>query len=70
MTLQVTREQRQRLRTHADCRFVDAVEFCRLLVSNRPLERSDDARARLRGLRDRSTGRRFLIEEESLTAHV
>ena len=64
-----TKELRAVLRKRPDCRFVEPAEFCRLLVSNRSLVRSDDSRAELRGLLDPATGEWFLTEEEKLFVH-
>ncbi len=47
-------------------RFVEPEEFRSLLISNRKLERFDDATADLRGLLDASTGECFVIEEAKL----
>ncbi len=49
-----------------ECEFVDRNEYCRLLVSRQQFVRVDYAAANVRGLMDRATGRRFLIEEERL----
>jgi hypothetical protein len=57
------RRELQRLR---DCRFVDPAEYRRLLLSRRRLERADEPRAALRGLRDVRSGRRYLVEDELL----
>jgi hypothetical protein len=57
---------RKRFRSELACKFVEASDFCRLLVSSLDLERSDENTARLAGLRDMSTGIRYLIELEKL----
>jgi hypothetical protein len=51
-----------------DTRFVDSEEFLNLLVSWRKLERWDDSAGKVRGLVDRQSGMRFLIEQEKLVA--
>ena len=66
MSDETVEHERCRLRSLPSHQFVDREEFCRLLVSRRGLERLDDPRARARGLLDRSTGVRFLIESERL----
>lgn len=63
-----TEAARRLLREQEGCRFVAADEFRALLLSRRRLERSDHPAARVRGLHDRTTGRHFLIAEESLSA--
>ncbi len=57
---------RNKLERRPECSFVDRGEFCRLLVSRHQLIRSDEAAANVRGLMERVTGTRFLIEEEKL----
>lgn len=58
--------QRSRLRTSANCRFVEADEFLSLAISVKSFLRADDETARLRGLIDPLTGEQILIEEEKL----
>ena len=61
--------QRRALLMKSDvCKFVDAENYTRLVVSNRSLERADDDAARLCGLRDLNTGELFYIESERLFA--
>ena len=59
-------KRRHTLKRKTGCRFVSPAEFCRLLVSNRHLIRSNDASAEMRGLLDPATGEWFLTEEEKL----
>jgi hypothetical protein len=61
----VSRRRRELQRLH-HCRFIDPAEYRRLLLSRRRLERSDEPRAALRGLRDVGSGRRYLVEDERL----
>jgi hypothetical protein len=58
--------RRRQLRSQPDCRFVDPPEYRRLLLSRRLLERADEPRAAVHGLRDVRTGRRYLVEDERL----
>jgi hypothetical protein len=58
--------RRRELRSDGGCRFVDTTTFVELLVAPRALERANDPAARVRGLRDRTIGLRYLIEEEAL----
>jgi hypothetical protein len=58
--------QRRELRRQSDCRFVDALTFHKLLVSNRPLQREDHPGAGLRGLRESGSSLLFVIEEEQV----
>lgn len=46
--------------------FVQAEEFCQLLLSSRQMVRSDERESNLRGLLDLETGRRYLIDQEQL----
>ena len=62
-------QRRLALKRKSGCRFVEPAEFCTLLVSNRYLIRSDDARAEVRGLLDPATDEWFLAEEEKLFLH-
>ena len=50
--------------THS--KFVQRDEFCKLLVGNRKIIRSDVPAKQLRGLVDLATGTRFLIEKDKL----
>lgn len=63
--LDLSRRRRELLGLR-DCRFVGPVEYRRLLLSRRPLERADDARAAVRGLRDVRSGRTYLVPDELL----
>ncbi|MFO0870699.1 MAG: hypothetical protein U0935_17355 [Pirellulales bacterium] len=51
-------------------RFVDPEEFCRLVVSTRPLQRCDDPRSGLRGLSDVATGEQFFVEDLRLSSFL
>jgi hypothetical protein len=57
-------ERRRSPRESAPATFVEREEFCRMLLSNRKLVRSDEPA--YRGLLDVETGRRFLIERDEL----
>jgi hypothetical protein len=46
--------------------FVNAAEYCALVISNRPLVRLDDANSCLRGLHDPATGVTYVIHEDKL----
>jgi hypothetical protein len=59
-------ELREKLQRDPRCRFVNFVEFSRLLVSRFPLERSYSIGGDMVGLLDRTTGVRFFIEFEKL----
>ena len=59
-------QRREILRLRPECRFVDRTEFIDLAVSPRPLRRSDEPEANVRGLLDLRTGTRFLAEVEKL----
>ncbi|HVT28160.1 MAG TPA: hypothetical protein VHE81_09100 [Lacipirellulaceae bacterium] len=59
-------ERRKLLRERPDHTFVRRDEFCRLLLSNKKLVRSDEPGVRLRGLLDLESGERYLIEQEEL----
>lgn len=58
--------------TAADALFrhVEPDEFCRLVVSMRPLQRCDDPEAGLRGLEDTATGEQFYVEDIRLTSFL
>jgi len=58
--------RRRELEHLRDCRFVDPAEYRRLLLSRRRLERADEPRAALRGLRDVRSGRLYVVEDERL----
>jgi hypothetical protein len=49
-------------------RFVNATEFCDLMVSHRRMERVRSLEKSLRGLRDLDTGEVFLTDERRLLA--
>ncbi|MFO0904364.1 MAG: hypothetical protein U0939_15275 [Pirellulales bacterium] len=51
-------------------RHVEPDEFCRLVVSMRPLQRRDDPEAGLRGLEDTSTGEQFYVEDVRLSSFL
>ena len=59
-------EFRQKLRSQSNVRFVDRLEFRRLLVSYRWLTRANVPKANVLGLQDPTSGIRYLIEEEIL----
>lgn len=44
-------------------RYIEPEEFCRLVVSNRTLQRCDDPRSGLRGLEDLATGECYVVED-------
>lgn len=54
------------LRTDSECRLVESVEFCKLILSRKRLQRIDQPATGLRGLLDLETGTRFMIEEQKL----
>ena len=62
----ICRERRREMQTQIDTRFVETDEFLDLLLSWRKLTRWDDAVGNVRGLVDRQSGMRFLIEQEKL----
>ena len=62
----ICRERRREMQTQTDTRFVETDEFLDLLLSWRKLTRWDDAVGNVRGLVDRQSGMRFLIEQEKL----
>lgn len=47
-------------------RYVGRDEFCSLLLGFKRLERADDSRSGVRGLRDMTTGVVYVIEREKL----
>ena len=51
-------------------RYVEPDEFCRLVVSFRPLQRCDDPQSGLRGLEDQATGEHFFVEALRLTSFL
>lgn len=59
-------EDRKRLRAAAGYRWVSPEHWRELLVSHGSLVRADFSKAGVRGLLDRDSGERFLIEEERL----
>jgi hypothetical protein len=59
-------ERRRALRERPDLKFVHRDEFCKLLLSNKKLIRSDEPAVCLRGLLDVESGERYLIEQEEL----
>ena len=59
---------RNKLKEQKNIRFVDYLEYCRLLVSFRWLTRSDVPRARILGLQDPMSGMWYVIEEEKISA--
>jgi hypothetical protein len=59
-------EYRREIARRSSIRFVEREEYLALITSMRKLERADDYTAELRGLLDRSSGERFVIEEERL----
>ena len=61
-------EYRRQIASQPACRFVDRDEYYDLIMSRRKLDRADDYSARLRGLLDRISGERYLIEDEKLFA--
>ena len=54
------------LPTDSECRLVESVEFCKLILSRKRLQRSDQPATGLRELLDLETGTRFMIEEQKL----
>ena len=52
---------------HPHCQFISAVEYCSLLVSRCRLERVDEIRLDLAGLRDKDTGQCYFVELEKLS---
>ena len=65
-TSDVVSRQRRRLLAEPNCQFVNREKFCELLLSNRQLDRCDEAHMFVRGLVEPKSGQRFLIEEEML----
>ena len=63
-------EIRDRLRESPEHEFIEQRTFLALLVSRMRLQRCDDPRARTRGLLDRASGRRYLIEEERIPPYI
>ena len=61
-------EYRSQIASQPASRFVEPEEYYDLIMSTRKLDRADDYSARLRGLLDRVSGERYLIEEEKLFA--
>ena len=59
-------ERRRGKLNRRDATFVQPGEFLRLLLSRQEMVRSDDSGGKIRGLLDRQTGRRYLIEQEKL----
>jgi len=59
-------QNRHTMQDRLDCQFVGPQEYCKLLVSNKQLERSDEHMLGIRGVFDLKTGVRFLIHEEDL----
>ncbi|MEX0866927.1 MAG: hypothetical protein WD030_06175 [Pirellulales bacterium] len=59
-------ENRQRLRAAAGYCWVTPDQWRQLLVSHGSLVRADFSKAGVRGLLDRESGERFVIEEERL----
>jgi hypothetical protein len=57
------------LKHRRSCKFVEADEFCDLLLSTRKLWRLDEDAAGICGLLDPATGETFLIEDEKLIEH-
>lgn len=51
-------------------RHVEPEEFCRLVVSLRPLQRCDDPQSGLRGLEDQATGEHFFVEDLRLMSFL
>ena len=58
--------RRYELTHQSNNQFLEQSEYLALMTSNRKLARADDSRAGLRGLKDLSSGERFLIEDEKL----
>ena len=56
--------RRQVLRRDPNCRFVSWSEFCELLLSRSPMQRSDDPEASVYGLVIQSNNCRYLVECE------
>lgn len=61
-------EYRRQIACQSASRFVERDEYFDLIMSTRKLDRADDYSARLRGLLDRTSGERYLIEDEKLFA--
>lgn len=59
-------KQRRTAGKRSEATFVGRDDFCRLLLSSRRMVRSDEPEHHVRGLLDLETGKRFLIEQESL----
>lgn len=61
---------REALVENPNCRFIGVSEYCALITSNKPFERCDDSSLAIRGVRDLSTGVRFLIGEDELSGAI
>ena len=59
-------QERFDLRNHCDAVFVQAEEYCRLLLSWRKMERIEDKAGNVCGLFDVQSGKSYLIERERL----
>ena len=51
-------------------RHIEPEEFCRLVVSNRTLQRCDDPQSGLRGLEDLATGECYVVEDLRLASFL
>jgi len=60
-------KRRAELRNQTRCRFVEVEEFLACATSRIRFERADDPVARLRGLRNPTSGEMIFLEDEKLT---
>lgn len=60
--------QRQGLHAQPDSRFIEPADFISRATSRQSFLRADVTEAAVRGLFDPTTGTRFFVEDEKLTA--